>query len=113
MKEMGEEEKERHFMKRRRKTKREREKGNKVSCRKSQLSLLIVSLGRGCQCHPFSFGGSALGPGVSDLADFPEFAKQQVFEYARELCYYKNAELSHFTNMQFSDRDRGSHSQGV
>ena len=26
----------------------------------------------------FSFGGSALGPGVSDLADFPEFAKQQV-----------------------------------
>jgi 5-methyltetrahydropteroyltriglutamate--homocysteine methyltransferase len=24
------------------------------------------------------FGGSALGPGTADLADFPEFAKQQV-----------------------------------
>ena len=37
------------------------------------------------------FGGSDRGPGVADLADFPEFAKQQV---GRELVR-ETAELSH------------------
>ena len=42
------------------------------------------------------FGGSDRGPGVADLADFPEFAKQQV---GRELVR-ETAELSHLLYLQ-------------
>jgi len=55
---------------------------------KRQVELGITVVGDGEMSKPSyvsyvsqrltGFGGSALGPGVSDLADFPEFAKQQI-----------------------------------
>ena len=61
---------------------------------KKQVELGITCVGDGEMSKPSyvsyvtqrltGFGGSALGPGTSDLADYPDFAKQQVSYRGKE-----------------------------
>ena len=55
------------------------------------------------------FGGSALGPGAADLADYPEFAKQQVRKMKLE--YKVSTSFKHFIPPLCRTLQRGEHSK--